>query len=295
MKILVTGAAGFIGSHLVPELMRDGHDVVGIHIAERWPLSLRYDVRHESHLFSLPLVEGLRNAEAIVHLAAIASPRLCQDEPAVAWQTNVAGTYNVLQLARHLGIGRLVFLSSAHVYGISPKYLPTDERHPLALHDLYTSTKIIGESLCELFHGNCGLSYVSLRLFNAYGPGQSPDYFMGVKLKEARNRLITLRRDVREVTKDWVHVRDVISAILRALESDYVGPLNIGTGVETCLEAIVRQIAEMTGSKVQMVDGGDAGPSQMRADWRRARDVLGWKPTIDFQSGLQELVRKECG
>src|SRR4029077_19456832 len=169
-----------------------GHDVLGIDIAERWPAMLRYDIRHESHLLSMNMVEGCRNLEGIIHLAAIASPRLAQDDPDVSWSTNVQGTYNVLQLAKALGVPRFVFLSSAHVYGISPKYFPTDERHPLALQDTYTSTKIAGEQLCRLFYDNCGISYVTLRLFNAYGVGQSKDYFLGVKLAQARERRLTL-------------------------------------------------------------------------------------------------------
>lgn len=293
MKLLVTGAAGFIGSHLVPALMSRGHDVIGIDIAERWPVHLRYDIRHESHLLSMNLVEGCRGLEGIIHLAAVASPRLAQDDPDAAWSTNVQGTYNVLQLARALGVPKFIFLSSAHVYGISPKYLPTDERHPLALQDTYTSTKIAGEQFCRVFYDNCGISYVSLRLFNAYGVGQSRDYFLGVKLKEAREGKLTLRRDLKDVTKDWVNIRDVVDAILRGLETTFVGPINIGTGVETSLETITHFIAESTNSYVVWEEGSDPGPTRMRADWRRARDVLGWKPKIEFAEGLAELVRRE--
>jgi UDP-glucose 4-epimerase len=293
MRLLVTGAAGFIGSHLIPALLRCNYDVVGIDIAEHWPVHLRYDIRHESHLLSMNLVEGCRNVEGIIHLAALASPRIAQDQPDVAWSTNVQGTYNVLQLAKRLGIPRFIFLSSAHVYGISPKYFPTDERHPLALQDVYTSTKIAGEQLCRLFYDNCGLSYATLRLFNAYGVGQSKDYFLGVKLGEARQRRLTLRKDLQEVTKDWVHIRDVVEAVLQAVASPYVGPINIGTGVETSIGTITKAIAEMTGSEVVYEEGSDPGPTRMRADWRRARDVLGWRPTIDFAEGLADLVRKE--
>jgi UDP-glucose 4-epimerase len=295
MKILVTGAAGFIGRHLVPVLLKGGHDVVGIDIDGRWPVHLRYDIRHESHMLSINMVEGLAGAGAVVHLAAIASPRLAQQEPSVAWTTNVQGTYNVLQLARKLGVPRFVFFSSAHVYGISPKYFPTDEQHPLALQDLYTSTKITGEMLCRLFYDNCGLSYCSLRLSNAYGPGQSEDYFIGVKLKEAKNKRITLRRDLKDVTKDWVHVSDVVAACRAAISSMYVGPVNIGTGIETSLETIVRQLAEMTDSDIVFEEGNDPGPTRMRADARRARDVFGWRPVIEFPVGLAELVRREVG
>src|SRR4029077_9133458 len=109
------------------------------------------------------------------------------------------------------------------------------------------------------------------------------------------NRRITLRRDLKDTTKDFVHVSDVVSACRSAIHSMYVGPVNIGTGIETSLETIVSQIAEMTQSKVSWEDGNDPGPTRMCAHWRRARDVFGWRPAVEFPVGLAELVRRECG
>lgn len=286
--ILVTGAAGFIGTHLVRELRRGGRDLAGIDIR-----LIPYMSQSESyHLDITGDLSQFRSGDvtACVHLAAVASPPIAAKNPALAWATNVQGTYNVLELCRRIGCKRVVFMSSAHVYGISPRYMPTDENHPLALHDLYTTTKIMGEQLCRLFYENHGISYVALRLFNAYGPGQSSDYFIGAKLKQARDGQLTLRNG--GVSKDWVHVSDVCRAIIAAIQSDYVGPLNIGTGVETRLVDIVDAIAAAERLPVAIEDVPNEGPTRMLADASRARQTLGWEPKVSFAEGLAELIEQ---
>lgn len=300
MEVLVTGAAGFIGGHLVRRLWDDGYKVTKLDIA-LMGISTKVsrpgghmvitcpptDIRDDT---ALRMQEGA-TFDACVHLAAIASPWKCQQNPDAAWSTNVMGTHNVLSLCKRLGVQRVIFPSSAHVYGISPKYLPTDERHPLALLDTYTTTKVMGEQLCERFWEYHGLSYCALRLFNAYGANQNPDFFLGAKLAQARTGKLTIRTKLADVTKDFVHVRDVVDAIVRALRSDYVGPLNIGTGREVALKDITVRIAD--GFGIAQVDGEateDGGPSRMCADVRRAKAVLGWEPRVTFEDGLRELI-----
>lgn len=284
MSILVTGAEGFIGRHLMGRLGSRG---IGIDV--RGTPTLRADIRWpESMAFAAKELRD-RDVTACVHLAAIASPPIAARDPAVAWATNVQGAYNVLELCRELGCKRIVFASSAHVYGISPRYLPTDENHPTVLHDLYTTTKLMGEQLCRMFYEHHGISYCALRLFNAYGPGQSAEYFIGAKLKQAREGKLTLRNG--GVSKDWVYVTDVVLAILSAAEeSAYVGPLNIGTGRETRLVDIVDAIAGANGLSVTLEDVPADGPTRMLADPRRAKDALHWEPTVRLEAGLAELI-----
>jgi UDP-glucose 4-epimerase len=176
------------------------------------------------------------------------------------------------------------------VYGISPKYMPTDENHPLALHDTYTTTKIIGEQLCRLYYENHGLSYTTLRLWNAYGPGQSPEYFIGKKIAQAKRGELTIRNE--GVTKDWVHVTDVCRAVELSLKSDYVGPLNVGTGKETSLRQIVDAIGKRFNVAVVKEDVPDEGPTSMCCDWKRILLMLGWTPTIPFERGLAQLMEQ---
>lgn len=289
--ILVTGAAGFVGQHLTSYLKQEGFQVAGLDIASMDAMNLdaRYgtDITDDKAMASLGETL-LGKIQACVHLAAIASPPIAQKNPELAWSTNVRGTHNVLQLLHRAKCPRIVFFSSAHVYGISPKYMPTDERHPLALHDTYTTTKIAGEQLCQLFYENHGVSYCNLRLWNAYGPGQSADYFIGAKIRQARSGKLTIRNE--GVTKDWVHISDVVRAARLAVTSDYVGPLNVGTGVETSLDQIIKKLATRFGVQVEREAVTAEGPSRMLCDNNRIVRTLGWEPKVTFEQGLTNLV-----
>jgi len=304
--LLVTGAAGFIGRHLCAELIRRDHEVIALDndgdrlgsldIADHGTKRL-CDIRSAESVDSV--AKSLRTVRipTLLHMAALAAPRACEKQPDIAWATNVQGTYNVLRLAQTAGIRRVVFFSTAHVYGISPKYFPTDENHPLSLQDTYTSTKIVGEALCDLFFRNYGISYTVLRLFNGYGPGQSEDYFIGAKIAQARTPLALTPPWEPDVTKDWVHVTDIVDAVVRTLKTDFVGPINIGTGFETDLGKIVQMIGRWTGSPIGVAkfQPFEKGPTRMRCDWGRAQRILGWEPKVKFETGLYKMVVNESG
>jgi UDP-glucose 4-epimerase len=297
MKILVTGAAGFIGQKLVNALLAQSHavtclDIVGMRLElEGWEEIeyLKTDITdHVAMGLLAAKLDG--KIDACIHLAAVASPPIAQRDPERAWATNVRGTHNVLQLLHAIKCRKIVFFSSAHVYGISPRYMPTDERHPLALHDTYTTTKIMGEQLCQLFYENHGISYTTLRLWNAYGLGQSQEYFLGVKIAQARAGKLTIRNE--GVTKDWIHVDDVVRAAILAMRSRYVGPVNVGTGIETSLGEIVGVLAREFGVEVARENVPDEGPTRMQCDASRAREILGWESEISFKDGLAGLIRR---
>jgi nucleoside-diphosphate-sugar epimerase len=296
VKVLVTGSAGFIGQHLIKRLS-------AMYSASSQPIEIDIKFKDEDRGVDIRDAKAMKRfgdslggledgIDACIHLAAIAAPRQAEADPQLAWETNVRGTYNVLTLCRELGIRKFVFMSSAHVYGISPKYMPSDEWHPLSLLDTYTSTKIAGEKLCELFHSNYGLSTTCLRLFNAYGPGQSKDYFIGAKIEQAKaGGPVTLMNG--EVTKDWVWVEDVVDAITRSLRTDYVGPINIGTGVETNLRTIATEISQSFDVELVADQAVDNGPTHMMCNNFRARDILRWSPKVTFFEGLTRLIEVE--
>ena len=273
MRVLVTGASGFIGRHLVNALEKGGHTVLG------WDLP-NQDITQP---FGTP-----PPLDAVIHLAAIGSPPLCDRDPATAFGVNVQGSHNVLKLAIAAGAKRFVLASTGHTYGVSPRYLPTDERHPLWLQDVYTTTKILGEQLCQLFFDNYGLSYAAIRLFNAYGPGQQPGYFIPDMIQKAQTGRIELRGH--QITKDWIFIDDVVRAYILAMQSQFVGAINVGTGKETTLGYIAPRIASAFGAQWVISKQLQGGPTRMCADWGRAQRVLGWSPTISLEEGLERTI-----
>ncbi len=292
--ILVTGVAGFLGSHLVKKLVETGADITGTDTPYALAGSKLSGLVPSAKLIAADITDyaslsklGAR-FDCIVHLAALASPKKCDDNPSLAFEINVHGTHNVLRFALEAKVGRLVFPSTAHVYGISPKYMPTDESHPLALQNTYTTSKILGESLCELFFSNHGLSYLTLRLFNVYGPGQTPDYFIPSMIVKAQQGSIALRGA--KVTKDFVYVSDMVEAFTKAIDSDYVGEMNIGTGIQTRLEIVASYIAKSMGAKFSVVDDISNGPTFMQCDPRRAQTLLHWKPRMSLEKGLDATI-----
>ncbi|MDP2662700.1 MAG: NAD(P)-dependent oxidoreductase, partial [Dehalococcoidia bacterium] len=225
--VLVTGAAGFIGQHVMKALTVAGHSPIGLDVRPVDGYGVEVDADIRQPLDSIP---GL---DAVIHLAAIAAPRECDKDPGRAFDVNVNGTLQVLKMALASGAKKVVFSSTAHVYGVGPKYLPSPETHPLSLGNTYTTTKILGEELCRLYWENHGLPYTTLRLFNAYGPGQRAGYFVPDMIAKAHGGSITLSDG--STTKDWVYIDDVARAFVLALGTPFVGAVNIGSGRQASL------------------------------------------------------------
>ena len=273
MRVLLTGSEGFIGKHVRAALETAGHSVVPLDIA------LGVDITKP-----IGTVEGI---DAVVHLAAMASPNECTADPSRAYDVNVNGTSNVLDMAVRSGAKKFVFSSSAHVYDIPPRFMPTDETHPLRLNNTYTTTKILGEQLCHLYWENHGLPYTTLRLFNAYGPGQARGFFIPDQVAKAKSGAFSLLGF--DITKDWVYIDDVAEAFILALESKFVGAVNIGTGVETALGVIGDRVAAAFGQVIRKLPSEN--PTRMDADIARAKRILGWEPKVSLEEGLARTLR----
>ena len=292
--VLVTGAGGFLASYIIPELLDRGAEVIGIDLKDALDNGNLNSVKSklkliEADITNLSELERVGvNCDYVVHLAAIGAPALCDRDPAKAFLTNVQGTFNVLKFSTRKSVKRLLFSSSAHVYGISPKYVPTDERHPLALQDIYTTTKVIGESLCQLFYSNHNLEYITTRLFNSYGPRQSTDYFIPAMISKAKKGRIELRD--RHVTKDFVYVDDVAEVFVKALTSEYVGEINIGSGVQTKLQDVAKYIADAFKAELIFSNVETGGPTHMQCDTTRASGILGWKAVTSMKEGLDKTI-----
>ncbi len=304
MKTVVTGAAGFIGSHLLDSLLRDGHEVTGVDAfvdfypraaKEKNLAACRADARFrlvEGALQDLDLRPVLDGAAQVFHLAAQAGVRSSWGRDFAQYSDrNVLATQRLLEASVAAGIPRFVYASSSSVYGDSPS-LPLREDSPCRPLSPYGVTKLAAEHLGRLYERGYGLPVVSLRYFTVYGPRQRPDMAFYRFLAACRDsRRVTVYGDG-EQTRDFTYVDDAVSATRRAGESGRPGCVyNVGGGDRVSINGVLRRIGESTGRAVEVQREG-AQKGDMRdtfADTTAARADLGFRSTV----GLSEGLRKE--
>src|ERR1035441_8790596 len=300
-RALVTGGAGFIGSNLVGRLLDLGHDVAVLDdLSSGSSRNLPADPR-------LRFVEGdvrdrktvhraMDGASSVFHLAASVGNKRSIDDPFHDAEVNVLGTLNVLEEVRRGGVGRLVVSSSAGIFG-ELKTLPIREDHPVEPDTPYGSTKLCAEKLSLAFAKLYGFGVVCLRYFNVYGPNQRFDAYGNVipifVFQALRGEPLTIFGDG-EQTRDFVNVRDVVQANLKAAAADGVtAAFNIGSGTRISINELVRQIEDASGRNVTVQHGapraGDVRDSL--ADIGAARSRLGFEPAVGLDEGLPEYVR----
>ena len=299
MKALVTGGAGFIGSNLVSTLLREGHEVVVLddlssgHLCNLEPLGVRPivgDVRDAAAVDA-----AVAGCEVVFHLAASVGNKRSIDFPLEDASVNVMGTLQVLEAARRHGVRKVVFSSSAGIFG-ELKTLPISEGHPVEPDTPYGSTKLGAEKLCLSYAKLYDLECVCLRYFNIYGPGQRFDAYGNVipifVVRSLAGEGITIFGDG-EQTRDFCHVRDVVQAKVRAAMSRGVsGAFNIGSGTRVSINALV-ELLRASGLELSARYGppraGDVRDSL--ADIRAAQDRLGFAPREELSAGLREYVQ----
>ena len=306
MTVIVTGGAGFIGSHTVERLLSKGYNVVVIDnyysgSPENLPQSdgrltiLEIDVSDTDRMNKITSLTRKGDVEAIIHLAAIINIVEVDENPQRALDVNVKGTLNILELARKLEARRVVFASSTAVHG-EPVYLPVDEDHPLNPANLYGETKLFSERLMNRYMRDYGLSTVSLRYFNVYGPRMRPGPYAGVVLSFIQALLkgdTPVIYGTGEQTRDFVYVGDVAEANVRAIESSYTGPVEIGSGVETSINELYRMICGIVGRcpEPRRMPPRPGDVSRSVASIKLARRVLNWQPMVSLEEGLRYTVK----
>ncbi|TDC64309.1 NAD-dependent epimerase/dehydratase family protein [Actinomadura sp. GC306] len=297
MLALVTGAAGFIGSHLVDRLLADGHEVIGVD-----DLSSGGTVRPGLELWEMDVGDpalaeraAARRPEVVCHLAAQVSVRASVADPAADARTNVLGTVNVLEAARAADARKVVFTSSCAVYGV-PDALPVPPDAELRPASPYAASKVSGEVYAATYKALYGIDYTTLTLANVYGPRQTPEGEAGV-ISIFTDALLA-GRPTRVYgdgshTRDYVYVLDVVDAFARAAGEGGGGlRLNVGTGVQTTDRELHTLVAEAAGAP----DDPEFAPPRlgdlpaMSVDPRATREALGWAPGTGLREGLAETV-----
>lgn len=311
-KILVTGAEGFIGSHLTEVLVRGGADVrafvfYNFQNSWGWLDHCAPDVKGEFEVFAGDIRDpyGVRTAmkdcDAVLHLAALIAIPFSYHSPDTYIETNVKGTLNVLQAARDLGTQRIVVTSTSEVYGTAQR-VPIDETHPLVGQSPYSASKIGADQLAISFYRSFGTPVALLRPFNTYGPRQSARAVIPTIATQLLAGATRIKLGSVHPTRDFSHVSDTAEGFIRALDCDAaIGEVtNIGSGFEVSIGDTARLIAEIIGSKVEIeTDDARVRPSaseveRLLADTSKAQRLFAWQPRYGgkagFRQGLTETI-----
>ena len=304
-RVLVTGAGGFIGSHLTERLVGLGASVralVHYNALGTWGWLDFSPVRDEIEVISGDICDrdsvlrAAQGVEIVFHLAALIAIPYSYHAPASYVRTNVEGTLNVLQAARERGVERVVHTSTSEVYGTA-RYVPIDEAHPLQGQSPYSASKIGADKLAEAFHLSFGLPVVILRPFNTFGPRQSARAVIPTIITQAlANQEIRLGN--LSPTRDLNFVLDTVEGFICAAASPAaIGKtINIGTGREISVGDLARLILGLLGKELPIVCEEErvrpAGSEVERlcADNRLAREVLGWQPRHTLEEGLRKTI-----
>ncbi len=300
MKTLVTGGAGFIGSHLCELLLSRGHDVVAVDslICGRLANTKSFDANPRFRFFKADIrdMESLRPAfhgvEWVFHLAGLADIVPSIEQPANYYSTNVTGTFNVLECAREHGARRFVYAASSSSYGI-PDLYPTPETSPIRPQYPYALTKYMGEELVMHWAQTYGLPGLSLRLFNVYGPRSrtSGAYgaVFGVFLAQKLNSKPFTVVGNGEQTRDFTYVTDVAEAFLRAAESGLSGEaMNVGSSNHYSVNRLVK----LLGGDVVYIPKRPGEPDCTFADVSKIQRLLDWQAKVSFEAGVRRMLER---
>lgn len=298
MKILVTGGAGFIGSHIVDKLIEKGDDVV---IVDNLSTGREENLNKKAKFYKeticskkLYKIFKKEKFDAVIHQAAQTSVIFSEKNPGVNAKVNILGTINLLELCGKFSVGKFIYASSAAVYG-NPKYLPTDESHPQQPISNYGLSKYVSELYLKFYNSMYGLRCTSLRYSNVYGPRQNP-YGEGGVIAIFSNKILngegpTIYGDGSQ-TRDFIYVEDVVDANILALEKNSCGEFNISTNKEISIREIYEKIKKILGKEIPAEYAREREGEILRSvlDNRKAIKELGWKPKISIEDGLRRTI-----
>lgn len=312
MKVLVTGADGFIGSHLTEALVRQGYDVRAFVLYNSfnswgWLDHCPADVSGEFEVFAGDIrdphgvKEAMKGCDVVFHLAALIAIPYSYHSPDTYVDTNVKGTLNVVQAARELGVRRVLHTSTSEVYGTA-QFVPITESHPLQGQSPYSASKIAADQLAYSFYASFGLPVVIVRPFNTYGPRQSARAVIPTIITQIASGKRQIRLGAVSPTRDFNYVQDTVAGFMAVLNSDR-GPgevVNFGSNFEISVGDTAQLIAEVMNAEIEIVTDearlrpGNSEVERLWADNSKARTLFGWRPAYGgregFKRGLVETV-----
>jgi dTDP-glucose 4,6-dehydratase len=304
-KILVTGADGFIGSHLVEALVRQGFKVRAFVYYNSfnswgWLDECSNDVKGNFEVFSGDIrdahgvKEAMKGCDAVIHLAALIAIPFSYHSPDTYIETNVKGTLNVLQAARNLGVKRLIHTSTSEVYGTA-KFVPITEEHPLQGQSPYSASKIAADQLAFSFYSSFDLPVIIVRPFNTYGPRQSARAVIPTIITQIANGINEISLGSTTPTRDFSYVSDTVEGFISALNSDEAlgQVINLGSNFEISINDTAQMIAEIMNTRIKIASSDErlrpknSEVERLWADNSKAKDLLGWKPIYSDLDGLK--------
>ncbi len=309
-KILVTGAGGFIGSHLTETLIQRGYDVRAFVMYNSfnswgWLDQAPDEIKKRLDVFAGDIRDphGVRTAmqgcDAVLHLAALIGIPYSYHSPDTYVDTNVKGTLNIVQAARDLGVSKVIHTSTSEVYGTA-RFVPITEEHPLQGQSPYSASKIGADQIALSFHSSFGTPVTVVRPFNTYGPRQSARAVIPTIITQIANGVRRIRLGSLHPTRDFSYVTDTVSGFIAALESDAgTGEIiNLGSNFEVSIGETVQIIAELMGEEIDVeTDDVRMRPDKSEverlwADNSKATRLLGWKPQYAGRDGLRRGLQE---
>jgi len=311
-KILVTGADGFIGSHLTEELVRQGHSVRAFVLYNSfnswgWLDHCSPKIKKSLNVFAGDIRDpygvkaAMQGCDTVLHLAALIAIPFSYHAPDTYVDTNVKGTLNILQAARELGVSRVIHTSTSEVYGTA-QFVPITEEHPLQGQSPYAATKIGADQLALSFYKSFNTPVAIIRPFNTYGPRQSNRAVIPTIITQIANGKDRIKLGAVHPTRDFNYVKDVVDGFIAALESEKsIGEvINIGSNYEVSIGETAHIIAELMGRRIEIeMDESRLRPLLSEVDrlWasnEKAKKLIGWSPLYGqkegFKKGLSETI-----
>lgn len=300
MRILVTGGAGFIGSHVVDLLIKGGHEV---YIIDNLSSGKKSNVNPQAHLFNLDICSSAieevfaNNLDVVIHLAAQVDVNTSIDDPLHDAEVNILGSLRVLELCRKNQVKKIIYGNSAAETG-DPQYLPVDEQHPINPKSPYGLSKNIFSRYLKIYQELYGINYISLRFSNVYGPRQTARDEGGVIPLFVNNILqgkdLIIYGDGTQ-TRDFVYVGDVARAIVQMLDSSSTvanTTYNIGTGIKTSINKLVEMLKNITQREIKFSNALPREGDIMHHTFsiNKISSEIGWTPKINFEEGLRKTI-----